>query len=397
MKRLSVILSALSLLSAIFFPAVSSAKTLYLGGAFSLTGAYAEDCAAVLAAFDDYARYVNETKQLAPWRTERFPQDITLEVLWRDDELKPAKALSIYDELKAKRLLVFSVTGSGQAIALKERPEEHGMGSVSLVSGSFLLKPPGTIFTNYAIYTDCLAAIADWFKSRWKEKKNPRVAYLPADNPIGKSIEIPEMETYLRNTGYEFVGRQYVPLIATTPPPTQLMWLKENKVDLAIGVMINPGLQPTLKEALRLSMGENREYRITFWGVGTAQVNDLVRDLGEVADGYVSAGSLLPWTDPSVCVKFCLDLQKTYRSKPITCITYQAGVILAMIQTEALRLALKEIQYEKLTPRAVLEHGFYKIRNLDTGELTATPLTFGLGKVEGTDKVLLIQVQRVNL
>mgnify|MGYP001038893268 FL=1 len=72
------------------------AKTLYVGGTQSLTGPFAEDSAAVLAAFEDYVKYVNTTKKLAPWRTENLPADITLEVLWRDDELKPAKALPIY-------------------------------------------------------------------------------------------------------------------------------------------------------------------------------------------------------------------------------------------------------------------------------------------------------------
>ena len=98
-----VMIVALSL-----FPASANAqKKLYISGTQSLTGPYAEDSAAVLAAFEDYAKYVNETKKLAPWRNEKFPADITLEVLWRDDELKPAKALTIYEELKAKGMLVY--------------------------------------------------------------------------------------------------------------------------------------------------------------------------------------------------------------------------------------------------------------------------------------------------
>ena len=95
---LMVMLVALAL-----FPAsVDAQKKLYISGTQSLTGPYAEDSAAVLAAFEDYAKYVNETKNMAPWRTEKFPADIALEVLWRDDELKPAKALTIYEELKSK-------------------------------------------------------------------------------------------------------------------------------------------------------------------------------------------------------------------------------------------------------------------------------------------------------
>ena len=46
------------------------------------------------------------------------------------------------------------------------------------------------------------------------------------------------------------------------------MWLKQNKVDLALGVMINPGSQPTVKEMVRLGMGPHLEYKMIF-GVAT--------------------------------------------------------------------------------------------------------------------------------
>ena len=110
----------MTVLAASLFPASSeAAKTLYIGGTMSLTGPYAEDSAAILAAFEDYIKYVNETKMLAPWGKEKWPADITLELLWRDDELKPAKALSIYEELKAKGILVYRCSGSPIALALK--------------------------------------------------------------------------------------------------------------------------------------------------------------------------------------------------------------------------------------------------------------------------------------
>ena len=273
----------------------TDAKTLYVGGTMALTGAYAENVAAVLAAFEDYAKYVNETKRLAPWRDEKFPADITLEVLWRDDELKAAKALTIYEELKAKGILVFKVSGSPQALALKDRLNEDRMGTVSFASGPYLLKPPQTIFTHYPIYSDSLAAIADWFKEKWKETRKPRVAYLTADNAMGKSIEIPELKDYLTKMGYEFVGIQYVPLIPTSPPTTQLMWLKQNKVDLALGIMINPGAQPTIKEAVRLGMGPHLGYKIAFGFGGACPSAMFERDMGKLGDGVLIAGSQPTW------------------------------------------------------------------------------------------------------
>ncbi len=378
------------------FPvSANAAKIFYISGTQSLTGPYAEDSAAVLAAFEDYAKYVNETKNLAPWRKEKFPADITLEVLWRDDELKPAKALTIYEELKAKGILVYRCSGSPIALALKDRLNEDKMGATSMATGPYLLTPPGTILTYYPIYTDSDAAIADWFKANWKGDKKPRVAYLTADNAMGKSIEIPEMKAYLEKAGYEFVGAQYVPLVPTSPPTTQLMWLKENKVDLALGVMVNPGSQPTIKEMVRLGMGPFQPYKMVFGVATPGHAAVFAEAMGELGDGYVCAGSFPNWDDPAPGIKFETELQKKYHpNKWVGHIQYMGGMLEAMIQTEALRLALQKVPFDKLKPADVLNHGFYQIKNLDTGGISSTPLTYGPGKIEGVDAVRVDQVQK---
>jgi ABC-type branched-subunit amino acid transport system substrate-binding protein len=373
-----------------------AAKTLYVGGTQSLTGPFAEDSAAVLAGIEDYVKYVNETKNLAPWREEKFPADITLEVMWRDDALKPAKALSIYEELKAKGMLVARISGSPIALALKDRLWEDRMGATSMATGAYYLSPPQSCFTYYPIYTDSCAAIADWFKANWKEKRKPRVAYLTADNAMGRSIEIPEMKAYLEKTGYDFVGAQYVPLVPTSPPTTQLTWLKKKGVDLALGVMINPGSQPTVKEMVRLGMGPYQPYKMTFGVPAPGHAAVFAAAMGELGDGYVCAGSFRPMDDLATPgIKFCSDLQDKYRTgKRVTHIMYEAGILEAMIQVEALRLAMEKVPFEKLTPRDVLEQGFFKIKNLDTGDISSTPLTYGPGDIEGVDEIRIDQVQK---
>ena len=386
-----VTIAALSL-----FPVSANAqKKLYISGTQSLTGPYAEDSAAILTAFEDYAKYVNETKYLAPWRKEKFPADITLEVLWRDDELKPAKALTIYEELKAKGILVYRCSGSPIALALKDRLKEDKMGATSMATGPYLMKPPGTIFSYYPLYTDSVAAVADWFKEKWKEARKPRVAYLTADNAMGKSIEIPEMEAYLKKIGYEFLGSQYVPLIPTAPPTTQLMWLKENKVDLALGVMVNPGSQPTVKEMVRLGMGPHLDYKMVFGVATPGHIAVFAPAMGELGDGYVCAGSFPNWDDPAPGVKLEVELQKKYHPQKFAShIQYMGGFLEAMIQVEALRLAMEKTPFEKLKPVNVLDDGFYKIKNLDTGSISSTPLTYGPAKIEGVDAVRVDQLQK---
>ena len=369
-------------------------KVLYISGTQSLTGAYAEDSAAILAAFEDYAKYVNETKLLAPWRTDKFPADITLEVLWRDDELKPEKALSIYEELKAKGILVYRISGSPIGLALIDKLNEDRIGATSMSTSPAYLSPPRTILTYYPIYTDDLAAVADWFLTQWKESRKPRAAYLTADNAMGHSIEIPEFKAYLEKAGYEFAGAQYVPLVPTAPPTTQLSWLKENKVDLALGIMINPGSQPTYKEMVRLDMGPKRGYKIVFACALPSHLQVFLPAMGDLAEGFIVGGGFLGFDDPAPGAKFLNELQAKYRpDKKVTHVMYIGGLLEAMVQVEALRLAMTAVPYEKLKPVDVLENGFYKIKNLDTGNLSATPLTYGPGQVEGVDKVRVDQVQ----
>jgi ABC-type branched-subunit amino acid transport system substrate-binding protein len=373
-------------------------KTLYIGGTMSLTGAYAEDSAAELAAMEDYANYVNDNHITAPWYTDRtFPTDIKLEVLWEDDALDPTKALSNYEELKAKGLLVEHGSGSPQVLALMDTLNEDRVGATTMAVGPYLLSPPRTIFIQYPIYTDADAAIADWFMDNWQETRAPRVAYLTADNAMGKSLVIPEMQAYLESIGYQFVGVQYVPLVPTSPPTTQLLWLKDNKVDLALGVMINPGAQPTVKEMVRLGMGPDLSYKMVFGTASPGHAVVLAEAMGELGDGYVCAGSYPPLDDLSVPgIQFCSDLQNAYRAdNKVTHIMYAHGVAEAMTQVEALRLALINTgkSADQLEPVDVLEYGFYKIKDLDTGGITSTPLTFGPGQVYGIDQVLVQQVQ----
>lgn len=389
MISIVIIITALSL---VFIPA-AYAKSLYVGGTMALTGAYAEDTAAVLTAYEDYVKYVNETKMMAPWRGEKFPADMTLEMLWRDDELKPPKALTIFEELKAKGMLVFRCSGSPQALALKDRLFKEGFGAPSMATGPYLLKPPQSVFSYYPIYTDDLGAVAEWFKENWKEKRKPKVAYLTADNPMGRSIETPELKAYLEKLGYDFVGSQYVPLVPTSPPTTQLMWLKKNNVDLAIGIMINPGSQPTIKEAVRLGMGPHLDYKITFACGTPSHLPVFTAAMGKLGEGFIVAGGFPPFSElETPGIKFIDGLQEKYHpNKRATHIQYVGGMLEVMTQVEALRLAMEKVPFEKLTPRAVLENGFYRIKGLETGGLSSSPLTYGKGDIEGVDTVRIDQ------
>jgi len=391
------------LVAIMLFPSCSSSTTetgkpvtLYIGGTFALTGSYAEDCAAVLAGFQDYTQYVNDNKIVAPWyKDKKIPSNVNFSLLWGDDALAPDKALSIYDDLKSKGMLVERITGSPEGMALMGKMKEDNIGSTSQSTSPSYLSPPQNIFMNAPIYTDEMGAIAQWFLKNWKDTtKKPRVAFLTADATLGRNIVTQEMQDYLTNLGFEFVGSQFVPMVPSSPPTTQLAWLKDNKVDLALGVMINSGTQPTIKEAVRLGMGPDLDYKITFGFGNPAHLQIFVPAMGTTGNGVIVAGDFCAQDAAVDGIKFANDLQAKYRpDKKVSNVMYLDGIIEAMTQVEAYRLAFSQVAPDKLTALDVLQKGFQQIKDFSTGGITITPLTYSATLLEGVTQVRLQQVQ----
>jgi hypothetical protein len=341
---------------------------------------------------------VNENKILAPWYPDKtIPDNVTFEVMWRDDELNVEKVLSIYEELKAAGLLVERVSGSPQALALMDLMNEDRIGATSAAAGPYLLSPPKTIFTNYPIYTDDCGAYADWFMENWGETRAPRFAFLTADNAMGRSVVTDEMKDYLESIGYDIVGEQYVPLVPTAPPTTQLLWLKDNNVDVCFGVMINPGSQPTFKEMNNLNMGPGKAYEITFGCATPSHAQVFLPAMGEEANGFVVAGGYASWDDTGEGMTFANQLVAANRPDKVGAmhIMYVDGIVEAMTQVEAQRLALIATgkSPDELESVDVLEYGYYQIKDLSTGGITGSPLTYGPTDVEGADEARIQQIQ----
>jgi len=350
----------------------------------------------VLAGFQDYVKYVNDNKIIAPWYTDRkVPANVTLELQWGDDALAPDKAISIYDNLKDKGMLVERITGSPEGMALMSKLMEDNIGATSQSTSPSYLSPPQNIFMNAPIYTNELGAIADWFMANWKDTtKKPRVAFLTADSTLGRNIVVQELQDYLVKIGFDFVGSQFVPMVPTSPPTTQLAWLKDNNVNLALGVMINSGTQPTIKEAVRLGMGPDLDYKITFGFGYPAHLQIFVPAMGVTGNGVVVAGDFCAQDAAVDGIKFANDLQNKYRpDKKVSNVMYLDGIIEAMTQVEALRLAMVQVSPDKLTAADVLQKGFMQIKDFSTGGITITPLTYSTTLREGVTKVRLQQVQ----
>ena len=377
---------------------------LLIGGSFPLTGPYPEDGAAILEAFQNYAAWVNANHKVSPWGPS-FPAGVVLNVTWMDDAASPPTAQTNYDTLMAAGLKVFRISGSAIATAMLGVLEEDEVGATTMASGPYLVTPrTATIFTNYPIYTDQCASIADWFKETHTGNVTPyRVAYL-TNNSFGQTLKTAEMNAYLTSIGYTVVeGCPAVPTVPATPAETapMLLWCQTNNIDLTLGAMLVVGASRTMTEADSQGIGWDLAYNMTIGLCSPAHLGIYLRDTGApgtvVGDGLVVAGSYPPWSDTSLGVEFCKDLMDDYGGGFVDTehVMYQHGVVEAMIQVEAMRLAMINTgkQPAGLTSKDILDQGFFQIDDLDTKGILPTTITYGAGDVEGAEDVRLDQGQ----
>ena len=321
-----------------------------------------------------------------------------------DDGASPPTAQTNYDTLMDEGLLVFRMSGSGIATAMMDTLLADDVGATTMASGPYLVTPrTGTIFSCYPIYTDQCAAIADWFMDNWEGAEPPKVAYL-TNTSFGTTVPTPEMTAYLESIGYEVVlGCPKVPMVPSVPADTtpMLLWCKDNDIDLTLGAMLVVGASRTLTQADILGIGWNLAHDMTIGLCSPAHLTIYLRDTGApgtvVGDGLVIAGSYPPWSDIGDGVEFCKTLMDTYGEgfSSSEHIMYQHGVVEAMIQVEAMRLALENTgkQPADLTTKDVLNDGFFQITDLDTKGIIPTTISYGPGDVEGAETVRLDQGQ----
>jgi hypothetical protein len=295
---------------------------------------------------------------------------------------------------------MFRISGSGIATAMKDTLIADQVAATTMASGPYLLTPTvGTIFSNYPIYTDQCAGIADWFMDNWEGDTAPRVAYLTNDS-FGQTVPSDAMNDYLESIGYEVVlGCPAVPAVPGLASDTapMLSWCQDNDIDLTLGAMLVVGAVKTMTEAEIMGIGWNQNYEMTVGLASPAHLTIFLRDTGApgtvVGNGLVVAGSYPSWSDTSDGVAFCKTLLNTYGEgfEDTEHIMYQHGVVEAMIQVEAIRLALINTgkSADELTSADILTEGFYEISGLDTGGIIPSDISYGPNDVEGAEKVRL--------
>lgn len=92
---------------------------------------------------------------------------------------------------------------------------------------------------------------------------------------------------------------------------------------------------------VRLGMGPNQPYKMVFACGTPAHIVPFADAMGDLGDGFVVSGDYPAWESNEPGIKWMVALQNKYRpGKFVRHTQYMGGMVEAMTQLEAIRLAL---------------------------------------------------------
>jgi branched-chain amino acid transport system substrate-binding protein len=192
------------------------------------------------------------------------------------------EALEIYSRFKTvDRVLAIQGWGTGDSLALTK---DVSRDQIPFFSGSYsadLADPRKTPYNFFvgADYSAQLCAGLDYLRERWKQRRNPRIAFVYPNDSYGRS-PIPAGRKHARDLGFEIAGEEHVAL-NEADACRQVRALKRTKPDVVWIGGTTPSTVVVLKEARRQNL--RPRFLVNIWG----NDEDLLKLAGEEAEGVL--------------------------------------------------------------------------------------------------------------
>ncbi len=268
-----------------------------------------------------------------------------------DTRYDVARGVSAYKRYRTEpKLLVINAIGTpiGKAVAPLATKDKL----VQLVpgDGEFQAKL-GRIFIWGPAYQDAFSAAMDWVVKDWKAKGRsgmPKVGFISWDSPYGKE--------FLRG-GKEYMDKIGLPLLKPEffPPgaldhTVYLTRLASAGANYIFAGGVDPTPTNIIRDAHKLGLTKTIQFINDYWGP-TEPVG--IRAHPEALEGTVITSYYIRGEDAKKHPMSALWTK--YRGKPIADLneSYIFGTVWGMDFEEALKIALKDVGYEKLDGEAM--------------------------------------------
>jgi branched-chain amino acid transport system substrate-binding protein len=316
-----------------------------------------------------------------------------LKALEIDHEYKVPQAVEAYERHKKEGAVLISLYGTPQTQALTQKLTEDkiagtspGFGTAAAADG----KKYPYIFPIAATYWSQGAAAVQFVKERLgKDLKGKKIAYLYFDNPAGKEPLV-ILEDLAKQEGFEL--RTFA-----VPPPgvemgAQALDITQRfRADFVIAHLFGRSPSVSIKELKRVGYPLSKVISLV-WGASEADIE--AAGGWAVAEGYYGIQFAGVGGDYPV-LKEIADMYKA-QGKPApkemnSTVFYNRGVLIAAIQVEAIRNAIKAKGSANITPDDV-KQGFEKIKGFTLGGLIP-PLEINAVDHEGGGWVQVFQAK----
>ena len=216
------------------------------------------------------------------------------------------------------------------------------------------------------------AAVVSWFDENWTEDRRPKVGAVHYDHASGwESLE--GVKEACERLDVEFVGYESVPMLGVIDTSVEWLRMKGKQPDLVYVTASGMTLAVLIKDAARL---EVKGKEITLASCPYLD-ETIIPVVGEDAEGwYYIASTPGPVETELPGMKTALEVLERDRGIAVEKISTLdiRGWITAMIQVEAVRLAVEKAGLENLTGRTARD-ALASITDFDTGLVPPITMT----------------------
>lgn len=314
---------------------------------------------------------------------------VKINVISVDCRYDVARGVSAYKRYRTEPKLVFvGVDITGTTLALLEYFEKDKMCAFSPGGGVFAGRP-GRVFLVFSTYQDAFAAYMDKATADWKAKGlpgEPNFAYISVDNPAGREGLNGSLE-YAQQKGYKIVATEFAPVGTMDFTPFLLRLKEKGAKRIFIGDWFDPSPAMIVRDARKLGLTEDMQFCADVWGF----TKPALKTFGESLEGMLVCSPFLRGVeaDKSFAAEVWMGSGRGTLEEMSE--LYLVGIISSVRLSEALRLALKEVGYEKVNGEAIFEAS-KKITGFDPKGL-AGPTTWSEKERRGSRTVKFYQVK----
>ena len=335
-------------------------KVVKIGHRAVFTGGYASTTLPACQGFNDGIRDVNDRGGI---------NGIKIELLWEDVRGVMPLAISAHRRFVGAGIIaeVAPDTVSTEALAPAQQRDEVPMLYMAGMTRLMITQPMRWVFSLLFPMESEATHFMKWAKENWTETRPPRLGLFMFDHS-GGWVSLEAIRELADEMGVEFVGYEVVPAFGAIDTSVEWLRLAGKKPDWVYVVCCGASLVTSVKDFARLGLWE-RGIKPCSWAAGIDEF--IVRATGASANGwYISKAHPSTMETELPGVNVAVELAKRYHGWGLEDMSghYMAGIVLARITAEVIRLAIEEVGYENVTGRAVRD-AVVTLKDFDTGIL----------------------------